>query len=56
MKTKIFTEGLVTGVEQKDGAIQLSLGRLTIPMASVQSVWLAVADQPEAPATKGASQ
>ena len=46
MKTKIYTEGLVSGVEQKDGALQLSVGRTTVPMSAVQSVWLAIANDP----------
>jgi len=45
MTSKIFTDGLVTGVEQKGDQIQLSVGRSTIPMSAVQSVWLAVAAQ-----------
>ena len=44
MKTTIYTEGLVTGVEEKGGVIHLSVGRTTIPMSKVQSVWLAVAN------------
>ena len=61
MKTPIYTEGLVTGVEEKDGAILLSVGRSTIPMSKVQSVWLAIAntssgtdeDETQPPATGG---
>ena len=44
MKTPIYTEGLVTGVEEKNGEIVLSVGRTTVPMSKVQSVWLAVAN------------
>jgi len=44
MKTPIYTEGLVTGVEEKDGEVLLSVGRTTIAMSKVQSVWLAVAN------------
>jgi flagellar basal-body rod modification protein FlgD len=44
MKTPIFTEGLVTGVEEKDGAIFLSVGRSSIAMSKVESVWLAIAN------------
>jgi len=46
MKTPIYTEGLVTGVEEKNGEIMLSVGRATVPMSKVQSVWLAVANAP----------
>jgi flagellar basal-body rod modification protein FlgD len=56
MKTRTYTEGLVTGVEQKDGALQLSVGRTTVPMSAVQSVWLAIADQPAAPTTTQTTQ
>ena len=49
MKTPIYTEGLVTGVEEKDGAIVLSVGRTSIPMSKVQSVWLAVANTSSGP-------
>jgi flagellar basal-body rod modification protein FlgD len=48
IKSTVYSEGLVTGVEQKDGVIQLSVGRTSVPMSAVQSVWLAVANQPSA--------
>lgn len=46
MKTPIFTEGLVTGVEEKNGEIFLSVGRATVAMSKVESVWLAIANTP----------
>ena len=38
MTGKIFAEGVVTGVEQIDGAAVLSLGRLQVPLSKVTAV------------------
>ena len=38
MTGKIFAEGVVTGVEQIDGAAVLSLGRLQVPLSNVTAV------------------
>ena len=46
LTSKIYTEGLVTGVEQKADDVYVSVGRSTFPMSKITSVWLAVASQP----------
>jgi flagellar basal-body rod modification protein FlgD len=47
--SKVTTEGLVTGVEQKADGVYVSVGRSSIPMSKITSVWLAVASQPQTP-------
>jgi flagellar basal-body rod modification protein FlgD len=53
--SKTFTEGLVTGVEQKADDIYVSVGRSTYPMSKISSVWLAVASAPQPGDTGGSS-
>ncbi len=44
--SKTYTEGLVTGVEQKADDVYVSIGRSTYPMSKISSVWLAIASNP----------
>jgi flagellar basal-body rod modification protein FlgD len=51
--SRVFLEGIVTGVEQKDGAVLLSIGRTLLPLSAVRSAGLPPAT--EAPAPKPAT-
>ena len=43
--SNVYTDGLVTGVEQKADGVYVSVGRSSVKMDRIASVWLAVASQ-----------
>ena len=45
IKSRVFMEGIVTGVEQKDGAVMLSVGKTLLPLSAIQSVRLPMVTQ-----------
>ena len=57
VKSRVFLEGIVSGAEQKDGSVLLSVGRTLLPLTAIQSVSLPRAPAPPAtdPATPPAN-